>query len=51
MIEIDSSKLPIMVKVKGKGGKCVLYILKAGRKLGAQLVAPDRATLQLLAQN
>lgn len=52
MIEIDSNKLPILVTIKGKGGNYVPYILKAaGRKLGAQLVTPDRATLQLLVQN
>jgi hypothetical protein len=42
MIEIDSSKLPIRVKIKGEHGSYVQYILKAaGRKLGAQLVKPD----------
>ncbi|CAH2031719.1 hypothetical protein [Trichlorobacter ammonificans] len=52
MIVIDSSKLPIKVKVTGKGGQYVEYILKAAtRKLGAQLVSPDHATLLLAAQN
>lgn len=52
MIEIDSNKLPMLVKIKGKGGKYVQYILKAaGRKLGAQLITPDRDTLQLAAHN
>lgn len=52
MIEIESSKLPLHVKIKGENGNYVQFILKAaGRKLGAQLVKLDRNMLQLLEQN
>lgn len=52
MIEIDSSKLPMLVKIKGEHGNYVQFILKAaGRKLGAQLIKLDRNMLQLLQQN
>ncbi|SKA13271.1 hypothetical protein SAMN02745119_02778 [Trichlorobacter thiogenes] len=50
MIEIDSNKLPILVKAKGKGGQYVDYILKATRN-GIQLIKPDKLMLQLLEQN
>lgn len=51
-IEIESSKLPMLVKIKGKGGRYVEFILRAAKsKLGAQLIKPDLQMLQLLAQN
>ena len=48
MIEIDSSQLPILLKIKGDHGNYVQFILKpAGRKLGAQLVKPDQNKLEM----
>jgi hypothetical protein len=50
--EVESSKLPLLIKLKGEHGKHVLFILKsAGRKLGAQLIKVDGSMLQLLEQN
>jgi hypothetical protein len=51
MITIDSSKLPMLVKITGKGGSYVQFILRAGTsKLGAQLIKLDPKLQQLLAQ-
>ena len=51
-LEVEISKLPMMIKIIGKRGKHVLFILKAGsRKLGAQLIKLDQNTLHLLEQN
>lgn len=51
-LEVESSTLPLLIKLKGEHGNYVLFILKsAGRKLGAQLIKPDPGTLQLLEQN
>lgn len=51
-LEIDSSNLPLLVKIKGKGGRYVEFILKAANsKLGAQLIKPDLQMLRLLTQN
>lgn len=47
MMEIDCSKLPLLIKLKGEHGTYVPFILKAaGRKLGAQLIKADRTKLQ-----
>jgi hypothetical protein len=52
MMEIDSSKLPLVIKIKGDCGNYVKFILKAaGRKLGAQLVKIDSNMVRLLEQN
>lgn len=52
LLEVDCSKLPLVVKLKGEHGNYVLFILKAaGRKLGVQLIKFDRTMLQLLEQN
>jgi hypothetical protein len=52
MITIDSSTLPVVIKIKGERGNYVKFILKAaGRKLGAQLVKIDQSMVQLLEQN
>jgi hypothetical protein len=52
MIEIDSSKLPMHVKIKVENGSYVQFILKAAsRKLGAQLVKLDPNMLQMLEQH
>lgn len=52
MMEIDSRKLPLMIKIKGEHGNYVQFILKgAGRKLGAQLIKLDQSMLQLVGQN
>lgn len=46
MMTIDSSTLPMMIKIKGDRGNYVTFILKAaGRKLGAQLVKFDPSKL------
>jgi hypothetical protein len=51
-MELDSSKLPLLIKLKGEHGNHVQFILKAaGRKLGAQLIKVDRKMLHLLEQN
>jgi len=50
-IEVDSSKLPMLVKIKGKGGNYVQFILRAATsKLGAQLIKLDPKMQQLLTQ-
>ena len=50
--EIESTNLPLKIKLKGENGQHVLFVLKAaGRKLGAQLVKIDGSMLQLLEQN
>jgi len=52
MMTIDSSKLPMLIKIKGDHGNYVQFILRAaGRKLGAQLVKFDPSMAQLLQQN
>lgn len=52
MMIIDSSKLPMLIKIKGEHGNHVQFILRAaGRKLGAQLVKLDPGMAQLLEQN
>jgi hypothetical protein len=52
MITIDSSTLPMVIKIKGDHGNYVKFILRAaGRKLGAQLVKFDPNMVQLLQQN
>lgn len=39
VLEVDCSKLPVHIMLKGESGKNALFILKAaGRKLGAQLI-------------
>lgn len=51
-LEVESSTLPLLIKLKGEKGKHALFILKAAsRKLGAQLIKLDPGTLQLLEQN
>jgi hypothetical protein len=51
-LEVKRSRLPMLVKIIGERGDYVLFILKTGgRKLGAQLIKPDRSTLQLLEQH
>lgn len=50
-LEIESSKLPLLVKIKGKGGRYVEFILNAANsKLGAQLTKLDPKIQQLLTQ-
>ena len=52
MMTIDSSKLPMLIKIKGDRGDYVQFILRAaGRKLGAQLIKLDPGMAQLLEQN
>jgi hypothetical protein len=52
LLELDFCKLPLLIKLKGEHGNYVLFTLKAaGKKLGAQLIKPDRTMLQLLEQN
>ena len=51
LLEVDVSRLPIFIKVKGEQEKHVLFQLKsAGRKLGAQLIKVDCNMLQLQGQ-
>jgi hypothetical protein len=52
ILEIDFSMLPMIVKLKGKDGKCELFSLKpAGRKFGIQLTKPDAIMQKLLDQH
>jgi hypothetical protein len=42
ILEVESSKLPLHIKLKGEQGNYVQFILKAaGRKLGAQLIKDE----------